>query len=98
MRIWGSIEEPRKIEFISYSPEYRDQVLSVLKEGYFPYETVSVGYEISKNVEAQKELEPLYTDVLEKNLSIIAKDVESNKIVGVVLNLILVNHFAWDWI
>lgn len=49
-----------------------------------------IGCEITSNVEPQKELELLYIDILERDISIIARDVENDKIVGVVLNIIQV--------
>jgi hypothetical protein len=91
MKVWGSIEVPTKIEFISYSPKYYDQVLEVIRKSFFLYETVSIASEIDKNIEGQKDLELLCDDVLKKSgVSIIARDVEKDKIVGVALNVIQV--------
>lgn len=91
MKIFGSINIPNKIEFISYSPQYHDQVLDVIRKSFFQYETVSVGSEINTNAEAQKDLEILCDDVLTKSgVSVIARDVEGDKIVGVSLNVIQV--------
>lgn len=89
MKVWGSIAVPNKIEFISYSPEYFEQVLDVMRKSFFMYETVSVSSGIDKSVEAQKDLERLCEDVLNKSgTSIIARDVEKDKIVGAALNVI----------
>jgi hypothetical protein len=91
MKVWGSIEAPNKIEFISYSPEFHDQVLEVIRKAFFAYETVAVASGIDKNVEAQKDLEQLCDDVLKRSgVSLIARDVEKNLIVGVALNVIQV--------
>lgn len=91
MKVWGSIDAPNKIEFISYSPEYYHQVLEVIRKSFFAYETVSIGSGIDKNLEAQKDLELLCDDVLKRSgVSLIARDVEKNLIVGVALNVIQV--------
>lgn len=91
MKIWGSLEVPQKIEFISYSPEYRDQVMNVMRKSFFQYETVSVGSEIDKNIEAQNDLELLCDDALKRSgVSIVARDVEKDLIVGVTINVIQV--------
>lgn len=91
MKVWGSIEVPFKIEFISYEPKYREQVLNVIRKSFFLYETVSVASEIDKNIGGQKDLELLCDDVLRKSgVSIIARVVENDEIVGVALNVIQV--------
>lgn len=93
MKSWGFIEVPEKIEFISYSLEYRDQVLNVIRKSFFQYETVSVGSEIDKNIAAQQELEILCDDVLTKSgVSLMARDVEKDLIVGVSLNVVQVKN------
>lgn len=95
MKIFGSIEAPNTIEFVSYSPEFYDQVLNVIRKSFFLYETVSIGSGIDKNLEAQKELESLCDDVLRNSaVSIVARDVEKGLIVGVALNLIQVMVFS----
>lgn len=92
MKVWGSVEIPQVIEFVSYSPEYREQVLDVLRKAFFRFETVSVGSEINNNVEAQKDLELLCDNVLKKSgVSLIAREVETNKIVGVAINVVQVS-------
>jgi hypothetical protein len=92
MKIWGSLEVPQKIDFISYSPKYRDQVIDVIRKSFFQFETVSVGSEIDKNVEAQRDLERLCDDALQRSgVSIIAKDAEKDLVVGVAINVIQVN-------
>lgn len=91
MKVWGTIEIPQKIEFVSYCPDYHDQVLDVIRKSFFQYETVSVGSEIDKNVKAQKELELLCDDVLKKSgVSLMARDIENDKIIGASLNVIQV--------
>lgn len=89
--VWGTIEVPDKIEFVSYSPEYYEQVLDVMRNSFFQYETVSVASGVNKNVEAQKDLEILCSDVLKRNsISLMARDVDKDKIVGISLNVIQV--------
>lgn len=90
MKIWGSIDVPQRIEFISYSSVYHDQVLDVIRNTFFLYETVNIGCKVDENFKAQKELEVLCSKVLKQNFSIIERDVENYKVVGVALNLIQV--------
>ena len=83
----------KNIEFIPYTSQYYDQTIEVIRKAFFKYETVSVGSEIDHNVEAQKDLEGLCDDALKKSdVSIIAKDVELDKIVGVSINVIQVRN------
>jgi len=97
MKVWGLIKIPQRIEFISYSPEYREQVLNVIRESFFRYETVSVGSEIDKSLAAQKDLEMLCEDVLERsNVSLLAKDIDADVVVGVALNVIQVKPTSTD--
>ena len=94
MKFFGAIEAPSRIEFISYSPEFYNQTLDVIRKSFFLYETVSIGSGIDKNLDAQKELEGLCNDVLKASgVSIIARDIEKDLIVGVALNLIQVVTF-----
>ncbi|CAG9806245.1 unnamed protein product [Chironomus riparius] len=78
----------KNIEFIPYNSTYYDQTIEVIRKAFFKYETVSVGSEIDQNVEAQRDLEGLCDDALKKSdVSIIARDVELDKIVGVAINV-----------
>ncbi|CRK97152.1 CLUMA_CG010549, isoform A [Clunio marinus] len=90
MTVWDTIElGSRIIEIISYTPEYHDQVLDVVKKAFFRYETVSIGSGVNESSEAQTEIAVLCSKVLEKSLvSIIARDKQLNKIVGVSINLL----------
>lgn len=90
--LFGSSEVPQKIEFISYSPEYREQTLDVIKNSFFKFETVSVASEINTNPAGQDDLIKLCEDALQRsNVSIIARDLEKNLIVGAALNVIQVS-------
>lgn len=90
--LFGSSEVPQKIEFISYSPEYREQTLDVIKNSFFKFETVSVASEINTNPAGQDDLIKLCEDALQRsNVSIIARDVEKNLIIGAALNVIQVS-------
>lgn len=85
----------KTIELIPYTSKYYDQTIEVIRKAFFKYETVSVGSEIDHNIEAQKDLESLCDDALKKSdVSIIARDVESDKIVGVAINVIQVRNFV----
>lgn len=96
MTLWGTLKTPQKIEFISYLPKYREQVLDVIRKAFFMCETVSIASEIDKSVEAQKDLERLCDDVLKKSgVSIIARDVEKDLIVGAALNVLQVKKYIF---
>lgn len=94
--MWREIEVPAlktKIEFLAYSSHYRDQTIEVMRKSFFQYETVSVGSEINIDENAQRDLEKLCDDALQKSdVSFVARDVERNKIVGVVINVIQVGN------
>lgn len=91
MKVWGTIEEPKKIEFVSYSSEYRQETLEVIRNAFFPDETVSIASEIAGNREAENDLLGLVDDCLAKTgVSLLAREVESGKIVAASINLIQV--------
>jgi len=97
MKTFGSIYIPQKIEFISYSPGYHEGVLEVMRKSFFQHESICIGSEINKTIDAQKDLEILCDDVLRKSdVSVVARDVESDKIVGVCLNVVQVNEPSSD--
>lgn len=119
-RLWGILEIPEKIEFISYNDQYREKTLSVgfkgfsyfgpcnnlnnffnflfvqvIRNSFFKYEIGCVTCEIDSSLEAKKDLESLCEEVLRSSgVSIIARDVTNDNIVGVALNMIQVrtNH------
>lgn len=83
-----------KIEFLPYSSKYYQQTIEVIRQSFFQYETVSVASEININLEAQKDLEGLCVDALNKSdVSVVARDVEKDKIVGVAINVIQVKIY-----
>lgn len=93
MKVWGYLDALEKVEFISYRPEYYNQVLDVIRIAFFKYETVCISSEINTNEEAQNDLCGLCEDVLKKSgVSIIARDVMKDKIVGVALNVVQVKE------
>lgn len=95
MKVWGSISVPRKIEFFSYLPEHHDQVLEIIRNTFFKDETVSRASEIYGNEDAENDLLGLCIDILQtSSVSIVAVDVEMNKLVGVALNLIQVHKLS----
>ena len=63
----------------------------MIRKSFFQYEAVSIGSEINKSIEGQKELEMLCSDVLNRGgVSLIARDVLKDLIVGVSFNVIQV--------
>lgn len=90
--LFGCSEVPQKIEFINFSPEYREQTLDVIRKSFFQFETVSVASEININPSGQEDLIKLCEDVLQRsNVSIIARDIENDLIVGAALNVVQVS-------
>ncbi|KAG5679548.1 hypothetical protein PVAND_009108 [Polypedilum vanderplanki] len=79
-----------KIEFLPYSSKYYEEVINVIRQSFFQFETVCIGSEIDKNIEGQKDLEGLCNDALNRrnNVSIVARDVCKDKIVGVSINVL----------
>lgn len=91
MKVWGSIQAPKKIEFVSYSSKYRQETLDVIRNAFFPDETVSIASGIAGNVDAENDLLGLVDDCLKKTgVSLVAREVESGKIIAASINLIQV--------
>lgn len=91
MKVYGSICVPQKIEFVSYSPENHDEVLELIRNAFYRYETVSVATGIYGNVEAEKEMLQFCSQFLKKpSVSIVARDVEEDKLIGVAFNMVQV--------
>ena len=66
----------------------------VIRNSFFKYEIGCVTCEIDSNLEAKKDLERLCVEVLRSSgVSIIARDVNSDEIVGVAINMIQVQIF-----
>lgn len=84
----------KNIEFIPYTSQYYDQTIEVVRQAFFKNETTCIGCQIDTNVNAQKDLERLCDDIFKRStLSIIARDVELDKIVGAVINGIQVRNY-----
>jgi hypothetical protein len=80
-----------KIEIIPYSSDLLEPTLEVIRKSFFKNETVCIANQINHNLDAQKDLEKLVVDALEKrNVSVVARDVSNNKIVGAAINVIQV--------
>jgi hypothetical protein len=80
-----------KIEFLPYSPQYYEQTIEVIRQSFFQFETVCIGSEINSSAGGQKDLEGLCKDALNRSdVSVIARDVSSDKIVGVAINVVQV--------
>lgn len=75
----------------NYTENYEEMVLNVMRKSFFLHEAVSVGSEIDKNVNAQKDLELLCLDALKTSgVTLIAIDKETGVLVGVSINVIQV--------
>lgn len=69
--------------------------VQVIRKSFFQYEAVSIGSEINKSLEGQRDLEMLCGDVLNRGgVSLIARDVLKDLIVGVAFNIIQVSPLS----
>ena len=67
----------------------------VIRNSFFKYEIGCVTCEIDSSLQAMKDLEKLCEEVLRSSgVSIIAKDVNNDEIVGVALNMIQVRKIS----
>lgn len=91
MRVWGVVNVLKKVEILSYSPEYRQGTLDVIRNAFFPRELFCKAAQIAGNKAAEDDLLGLVDHCLSNSkVSMVAKDVDSGKIVGVSVNLIQV--------
>ncbi|CAD6217791.1 GSCOCG00011395001-RA-CDS [Cotesia congregata] len=79
----------RKIEIQPLTYRTLKGALSIIKEVFFADESLSKGCSVSYDRGAAEELESLCTNVAADGLSVVAIDVNTREVVGVVLNKIL---------
>ena len=80
----------RAIEILRYDARYRDQSMEVLRKSFFQQEIVCIGSEVNLTPQAQKDLEQLCLDVADGGVSLIARDTDTDTIVGVSFNVLQV--------
>uniref|UniRef100_A0A182SBC2 N-acetyltransferase domain-containing protein n=1 Tax=Anopheles maculatus TaxID=74869 RepID=A0A182SBC2_9DIPT len=76
------------IEILRYDDRYREQSMEVLRKSFFLHEMVCIGAEVDLTPQAQKDLEQLCLDVADAGVSMIARHVPSDTIVGVSFNVL----------
>lgn len=91
--IWGKCCND-EVEIIYYDEQYREQSMDVLRKSFFSHEKVCIGSEVDCDPQAQKDLEKFCLDVARSGISLIAKHVPSDKIVGVSFNVLQVIHMT----
>ncbi|XP_057318691.1 uncharacterized protein LOC130663465 [Microplitis mediator] len=83
--IWGSTEDG-EIIFESLTPETLDGALNVIRTSFFPDENMCKGCGLSSEPGALEEAEQLVLDIVKDGLSIVARDVITNEVVGTIFN------------
>uniref|UniRef100_A0A182VYW2 N-acetyltransferase domain-containing protein n=1 Tax=Anopheles minimus TaxID=112268 RepID=A0A182VYW2_9DIPT len=77
-----------EIEIIRYTDHYREQSMEVLRKSFFLNEMVCIGAEVDLTPQAQKDLEQLCLDVANGGVSMIARHIPSDTIIGVSFNVL----------
>lgn len=90
-RFWGSTQDGR-IEFESLTDETLEGALDVIRRSFFLYESVCIGVDLNSEAGAREELEELCLFAAKDGVSVVAKDITTNKVVGVSFNKIQVER------
>lgn len=97
MRVWGVVNVLKKIEIRSYSPEYRQGTLDLMRSSFFPRELFCKAAQIAGNKAAEDDLLGLVDDCLSKSkVSMIARDSDTGNIVGASVCLIQVRLWTFS--
>lgn len=88
-RLWGSTEDG-KIEFESLTNETLKGAIKVLREGFFPLENICKGVALLAEPGASAELVELSLEAVQDGVSVVAVEVATGDVVGVVFNKIQV--------
>lgn len=75
-----------EIEYVSLNAKFLQGALNVLRNGFFPYESVCTAVELTKNPGAVTELEELATGAAKDGVSIAAVEKSTHKVVGIAFN------------
>ncbi|CAD6244912.1 GSCOCG00013528001-RA-CDS [Cotesia congregata] len=84
-RPWGSTEDGA-IEFESLTSTTLEGALNVIRESFFPEESVCLGCDIQSEPGASEELEQLCMYTAKDGVSVVAIDVKTMEVVGVAFN------------
>ncbi|XP_057318396.1 uncharacterized protein LOC130663283 [Microplitis mediator] len=82
---WGSTEN-EEIIFESLTLETLDGALNVIRTSFFTDENMCKGCSLLSEPGASKEVEQLILDIAKDGISIIARDVDKNEVVGTIFN------------
>ncbi|XP_057318437.1 uncharacterized protein LOC130663311 isoform X2 [Microplitis mediator] len=83
--IWGSTEDG-EIILESLTLETLDDALNVIRNSFFPDENMSKGCGLLSEPGASEEAEQLILAIVKDGLSIVARDVITNEVVGTIFN------------
>ncbi|XP_057332767.1 arylalkylamine N-acetyltransferase-like 2 isoform X2 [Microplitis mediator] len=84
-RPWGSTEDGA-IEFESLTSETLEGALNVMRDSFFPDESICIGCDLLSEPGASEELEQLCLHTAKDGVSVVAIDVASMEVVGVAFN------------
>ncbi|RLU16596.1 hypothetical protein DMN91_010664 [Ooceraea biroi] len=88
-RPWGSTDNGQ-IEFESLTDETLEGALNVMRKSFFLYEPVCMGVDLMSESGASEELIKLSLNAAKDGVSVVAIDVTTNEVVGVLFNKIQV--------
>uniref|UniRef100_A0A182NSA4 N-acetyltransferase domain-containing protein n=1 Tax=Anopheles dirus TaxID=7168 RepID=A0A182NSA4_9DIPT len=77
-----------EIEIVRYDDHYREQSMEVLRKSFFLHEMVCIGAEVNLSPQAQRDLEQLCLDVANGGVSMVARHIPTDTIVGVSFNVL----------
>uniref|UniRef100_A0A182QEG6 N-acetyltransferase domain-containing protein n=1 Tax=Anopheles farauti TaxID=69004 RepID=A0A182QEG6_9DIPT len=77
-----------EIEIVRYDDRYRDQSMEVLRKSFFLFEMVCIGSEVNLTPQAQRDLEQLCLDVANAGVSLVARHIPTDTVVGVSFNVL----------
>ncbi|XP_008547644.1 uncharacterized protein LOC103571298 [Microplitis demolitor] len=83
--IWGSTEDG-EIIFESLTSETLDGALNVIRTSFFTDENMCKGCGLLSELGASEEVEQLILEIVKDGISIVAKDVITNEVVGTIFN------------
>lgn len=91
-RQWGSLQNG-SIVIEALTSETLEGAIDVIRETFFTQESVSLACEVLSESGASEELEELNKLIAQDGVSLIARDVNSSKVVAVSINKLDVNFF-----
>lgn len=80
------------ISYIRLTYDRVEEVMRILEEYFYAYETVSIASDVAKNPKAVTELNLLAAECIQEGVSVAAIHNQSNKMIGVSVNKIQVSR------